>query len=131
MAQTNQGSFSKYVPPALPFKPDSSATIKLTHYPYLREVARTRRRSTTFVLSVPVLHPALPVDFFHTVYFPANFTCKRKPHVIMAAIVGETASPRRRPIGRKGADNSPLAIQAQRNFGRGQAVRSSDMNWRI
>jgi hypothetical protein len=43
---------------ALLFKPDSSATIKLTHYPYLREVARTRRRSTTFVLSVPVLHPA-------------------------------------------------------------------------
>jgi hypothetical protein len=33
MAQTNQGSFSKYVPPALPFKPDLFATIKLTHYP--------------------------------------------------------------------------------------------------
>ena len=33
MAQTNQGSFCEYVPPALPFKPDSSATIKLTHYP--------------------------------------------------------------------------------------------------
>jgi hypothetical protein len=52
------------------------------------------------VLSVPVLHPALPVDFFHTVYFPANFTCKRKPHIIMAAIVGETASPRRRQVRR-------------------------------
>ena len=33
MAQRNQGSFSKYVPPALPFKPGSSATIKPTHYP--------------------------------------------------------------------------------------------------
>src|ERR1700738_1688099 len=33
MAQTNQFSFPKYVPPALSFKPDSSATIKLTHYP--------------------------------------------------------------------------------------------------
>ena len=33
MAQRNQGSFSKCVPPALPFKPGSSATIKLTHYP--------------------------------------------------------------------------------------------------
>ena len=37
------------------------------------------------VLSVPVLHPALPVDFFHTVNFPANFTCKRKPDIIMAS----------------------------------------------
>jgi hypothetical protein len=43
----------------------------------------------------------------------------------------EPAAALRRPIGRKGADNSPLAIQAQRNFGRGQAVRGSDMNWRI
>ena len=83
-----------------------------------------------------MLHPALPVDFFHTVYFPANFTCKRKPHIIMAAIVGETASPRRRqvrrfgrtrPIGRKGADYSPLAIQAQRNFGRGLAGANSNV----
>src|ERR1700682_1356814 len=74
-----------------------------------------------FVLSVPALHPALPVEFLHTVNFPADFSGKGKPHIVVTAKIGKSASPRRRrewrcgrarSIGRKSAGNPALAIQA-------------------
>ena len=84
-------------------------------------------RSATFALCLPALDPPLPVDFFFAVDFPGDLACKRKPHVVVMAIVGEPTSPRRwqerrcsrtRSIWSKGVSDPPLAVEAQHNFDR-------------